>query len=60
MKRSLAWNNKGNATANWVIFLRSDGQRVTDILAGGFRGEIVELVTRREGTVRRTARRGSF
>jgi len=39
MERSLVWNNKGNATVDQVIFLRSKGQNVTGLLIGGLRGE---------------------
>ena len=39
MKRSLAWNNKGNATVDQVILLRSKGQNVTGLSMGGLRGE---------------------
>jgi len=39
MERSLAWNNKGNATVDQVIFLRSKGQNVTGLSMGGLRGE---------------------
>ena len=39
MERSLAWNNKGNAAVDQVIFLRSKGQNVTGLLMGGLRDE---------------------
>jgi len=39
MERSLAWNNKGNATMDQVIFLRSKGQNVTGLLMGGLYSE---------------------
>jgi len=39
MERSLAWNNKGKATVDQVIFLRLKGQNVTGLLIGGLRGE---------------------
>jgi len=39
MERSLAWNNKGKATVDQVIFLRSKGQNVTGLSMGGLHGE---------------------
>jgi len=39
IERSLAWNNKGNATMDQVIFLRSKGQNVNGLLMEGLRGE---------------------
>jgi len=39
IERSLAWNNKGNATVDQVIFLRSKGQNVTRLLMRGLRSE---------------------
>jgi len=57
IERSLAWNNKGNATVDQVIFLRSKGQNFTGLLMGGLHGEIVGLIIDERSTVQRTARR---
>jgi len=46
MKRSLAWNNKGNATVDQVILLQSKGQNVTGLLMGGLRGENRRMIPR--------------
>jgi len=61
MERSLAWNNKGNATVDQVIFLQSKGQNVTGLSMGGLRGEkSSDRLLIERSTVQRTARRGSF
>jgi len=61
MERSLAWNNKGNATVDQVIFLRSKGQNVTGLSMGGLRGEkSSDRLLIERSTVQRTARRGPF
>jgi len=60
MERSLAWNNKGNATVDQIIFLRSKGQNVTGLLMGGRGEKSSDLLLIERSTVQRTAQRGPF